>query len=418
MRARTLREGAVGLTMLIGLIAIGGLVVWVRGTRFGVLRYNFTVEFDNANQLVVGAPVYYRGVSVGRIDSIEPQSGTVDVEVIVTSKSLRIPSDVLIQANQSGLIGETSVNIIPQAGLSEALSADATDPLAKDCDSTLVVCDGDRVQGEVGVSIVTLILTAEEALREVAVDTRTVATQISELSSELIELSEKVQGELERAVDAVEGTTGEMTELVQQVGELVENTNGLVADNRDDISRALANLADTSEQVNAAVASVAPTIERFGNELSESDVAQIAEDLEILVSNAREASENIRDVSRTLNDPENVVLLQQTLDSARATFANAQKITADLDELTGSPEFRDNLRRLVEGLSDLVSSAGDLEQHVETARFLGEAEAIARELERLQLELVARDPAVESAADRDSDSTIDPAIDRSERSEQ
>jgi len=44
----------------------------------------------------------------------------------------------------------------------------------------------------------------------------------------------------------------------------------------------------------------------------------------------------LRDVSNALNNPTNLLVLQQTLDSARVTFQNTQKITSDLDELTGT----------------------------------------------------------------------------------
>jgi phospholipid/cholesterol/gamma-HCH transport system substrate-binding protein len=71
-----------------------------------------------------------------------------------------------------------------------------------------------------------------------------------------------------------------------------------------------------------------------------------------------------------LNNPNNTVLLQQTLDSARATFENTQKITSDLDELTGDPAFRENVRRLVNGLGKLVSSTQQLQQQVEVAQQL------------------------------------------------
>jgi phospholipid/cholesterol/gamma-HCH transport system substrate-binding protein len=63
-------------------------------------------------------------------------------------------------------------------------------------------------------------------------------------------------------------------------------------------------------------------------------------------------------------------LIQQTLDSARSTFQNVQKITSDLDDLTGDPEFRENIRRLVNGLSGLVSSTQELQDRVETAETL------------------------------------------------
>jgi len=61
-------------------------------------------------------------------------------------------------------------------------------------------------------------------------------------------------------------------------------------------------------------------------------------------ANAAQASANLRDISNALTGPTNLLVLQQTLDSARVTFQNAQKITSDLDELTGDPAFRENIR--------------------------------------------------------------------------
>ena len=49
------------------------------------------------------------------------------------------------------------------------------------------------------------------------------------------------------------------------------------------------------------------------------------------------------------------------------TFANAQKITADLEAITGDPDFVNNFRNLVNGLSNLVSSVENLEQEVDSS---------------------------------------------------
>ena len=73
-------------------------------------------------------------------------------------------------------------------------------------------------------------------------------------------------------------------------------------------------------------------------------------------------------MTANLNDPKTLLMLQQTLDSARTTFQNTQKITADIDDLTGNPEFRSNLRNLVNGLGKLVSSAEQLEQQAKLAQ--------------------------------------------------
>lgn len=96
----------------------------------------------------------------------------------------------------------------------------------------------------------------------------------------------------------------------------------------------------------------------------------MVENLENLTANAADASANLKDISTTFNNPNNLVMLQQTLDSARATFANTQKITADLDEITGDPEFRDRVRDLVKGLSSLLSSTQQLEEQIQTTQLL------------------------------------------------
>jgi len=101
----------------------------------------------------------------------------------------------------------------------------------------------------------------------------------------------------------------------------------------------------------------------------------LLENLETLSANAAEASTNLRDVTKTLNDPNNLLVLQQTLDSARVTFENTQKITSDLDELTGNPQFRQNLEQLVNGLSGLVSSTEQVEQQVKFAATLDSVKA-------------------------------------------
>jgi len=52
-------------------------------------------------------------------------------------------------------------------------------------------------------------------------------------------------------------------------------------------------------------------------------------------ANAAQASANLRDISNASVQP--TCWCCNKLDSARVTFQNAQKITSDLDELTGDP---------------------------------------------------------------------------------
>ena len=105
------------------------------------------------------------------------------------------------------------------------------------------------------------------------------------------------------------------------------------------------------------------------------NIEHVAANAAQLSTDAAQATANLRDLS----NPTNLILLQQTLDSARATFENAEKITSDLDRLTGDPTFFNDLRQLIDSLNDLLSVTEQLEQQT----------AIAQNLEPLQ-EIVDR----------------------------
>ena len=45
-----------------------------------------------------------------------------------------------------------------------------------------------------------------------------------------------------------------------------------------------------------------------------------------------------------------------------------KKITSDLDELVGDPQLRKNIRRLINGLGNLVSFTNELDREIQTAQ--------------------------------------------------
>lgn len=408
MRSRMVREGSVGLFILSGFILFGGLAFWLRGAAFGQDSYRFIVLFEDASGIQSGAGVRYRGLQVGKVKALEAGVAGVEVEVEIGNAQLRIPDEIAITANQSGLITETVVDITPLVSLSnpEQLSS----PLAESCDSTVIVCDGDYLEGDVGISFNQLIQSTA-TLAEVYGDPAFVSTltttltqaglaasEFTELSQDLTTLTKTLQTELEGFADVTQAVTDtsqqinqasdqlsrtaqvtaeQVTQLstsaqttTQEFGQLATNLNSLVVENRSDIVGTLNNLSTTSERLSELLMLLTPTIAEVNTTFTAIDTQNLVQNLETLTANAAEASANLRDISNTLNDPTNLALLQQTLDSARVTFANTQKITSDLDELTGNPEFRQNLLRLVNGLSSLVSSTEQLEEQVYNAQVL------------------------------------------------
>jgi len=69
----------------------------------------------------------------------------------ITPADVIIPRDVLVEANQSGLISEVSIDITPQKPLPSGVVV--AKPLEEDCDRTLIICNGSRLQGQIGISV-------------------------------------------------------------------------------------------------------------------------------------------------------------------------------------------------------------------------------------------------------------------------
>lgn len=439
MRSRTLREGSVGLLILLGLGLFGSLVSWLQGNPFVKNSYIVNVKFANAAGMQMGAPVRFRGVYVGRIINIKPDANQVKVIIEISPPDLIIPANSIAEANQAGLISETAIDIIPP--LNKLLETkNLKNPLDPQCDRSLIICDRGEIPGQIGVSFndflrVTVRLidnftnpkfmanlnnlvqnsanaTADVAklTKELSDLTKTTKTEIVAISNSTIASSNSIN----RAVNQVSGnvdrlsnqlgdtmsqlntqidrTTNQINTTTKQIGtaaiqanqqfsvtasqtsqevsvaasklnRLADNLNNIVENNKNNLTKTLADISEISTQLRTTVTTLSPFINRIQQ-------GELLQNLEKLSANAAQTSANLRDVSNTINNPNNIVLLQQTLDSARTTFQNVQKITSDLDDLTGDPTFRNNIRKLVNGLSGLVSSTQQLQQQTQVAEVL------------------------------------------------
>ena len=412
MRSRTIREGSVGLLILAGMGVFGGLVLWLLGFNPRNRSYQFTVTFPDILGMESGAAVRYRGSQVGKIKEVKAGTNGIDVVVEIERADLLIPHDVTIEANQAGLISQTSVDITPKKVLpEEALSLN---PLSSQCPSEQIICHEDRLNGEVGVSLMELLrqttrvteaYSTPEFFDNVNALTKNASIAVggvAKLTSELSLLSSSVRGELggfsetadsltttanqtlaqvgsaaerfSETADKIGSTTerfGETAELTGgQLNQLMTSANELLVTNRANLVGGLDNLRQTSEQLSGLLGDLSTTVAKVNTTIDQAKFVELVGNFETLSANAAAASENFKDISTSLNSQQNLVLLQQTLESARATFANAQKITADLDDLTGDPDFRNNLKELVNGLGSLVSTTQQLQQQVEVAQSL------------------------------------------------
>ncbi len=368
MRSRTVREGSVGLLILAGIGLFIGIALWLQGIQVGKRSFTIFIEFANAVGLQVGAPVRYRGVTVGKIVGIRPLPNKVEVEAEISPATTLIPKEVIAQVNQSGLISQSAIELTPLTQLPATVK---TTPLAKDCTPGLILCNQSRLSGEPGFSIDELgratirfanLYTDPKFFANVngvVKNTSLAAAEIAVLSREFTMLTKDARSELKSLSSSAQA----ITQTANQLSATAAQVNSLLSTNR-------ATLVSTLENINATSSDLRVSIGKLGTVLGKVEQGEFIQNLETLSTNAAKASTNLRAASDSLNSPANLLVLQQTLDSARATFQNAQKITADLDELTGDPKFRSNLKNLVNGLSGLVSSTQQLQQQTQTAQIL------------------------------------------------
>jgi len=351
MNRRGIREGLVGLLILVGVGIFAGLYLWISG-GLRQTGYRFTVALLDANGLSVGAQVRLRGVRVGQIERLTPRPSVVQVEVLIDRPDVLVPKDSEFVVSQSGLIGETFIEIFPakQASLPTDLSVkDLEERCEQNPQTITAVCPGATVEGytptrfqELVRSLDALATRLDEKFLDTLEDT---LTRFGRTADDVGVLARKVSVTADALTTTVQGAGQEVRSLgsaARALEKTATNIDTLVAADRKAIDATVNNLEATSRN--------------FRTVSQELNTSLSRENLQKIVANTDATVANLKTLSAAVSDPGTIASLRETLDKARATLANVNQITAEVQELTGDPKFRTNLRRLVEGLGNLVSA--------------------------------------------------------------
>ncbi|HEY5726317.1 MAG TPA: outer membrane lipid asymmetry maintenance protein MlaD [Methylomirabilota bacterium] len=112
MRRSTL-DMAVGIFMLVGLLALGWLSIKLgRVDLFSSTGYTITADFPTVGGLKTGSSVEIAGVEIGRVDGITLSD--YQARVIMSIKSgVKLQEDSIASIKTRGLIGEKYIRINP-----------------------------------------------------------------------------------------------------------------------------------------------------------------------------------------------------------------------------------------------------------------------------------------------------------------
>jgi phospholipid/cholesterol/gamma-HCH transport system substrate-binding protein len=429
MQSRAMREGSVGLMLIAGLGIFAAAALWLRGIGPSNQKYMINAQFAEAAGIQQGGAVRFRGIRVGKIAAIKPSENGVEVALEITDPTLKIPRNSIAEVSQTGLIGEPVIEIVPQGTVT--LAANAASAVDSNCDGNTIVCNNAQMSGRAGASFNELLRRATalvnryespeivDGLKKTLANASQAAADISVLSKKFGDLPDSIKKELStvsasantvtksldttvrnadiaiqkvgKATDTITVTANKFGATADKFGEtatqvnktaeginttaadyskLAQSVDGLIAENRQTFKTTLTSFNALSVDLRKTVNSLDPTISKLNSTIAKVDSDALAKDLKSVLANANKTTENLRDVSIRLNNPKTLDTLQETLTSARLTFQNVQKITADLDEVTGDPNFRNNIKKLVNGLGSLVSSGETMEQQIKLAQDL------------------------------------------------
>ena len=99
---RSVRDAIVGFSIIGGIVAFAGSLMWIRGARLGSKSWTITANFSNGSGLSERSPVTYRGILIGSIQKIKVTPKVVHTILKIDNNEI----DETIPINVSGLIRE------------------------------------------------------------------------------------------------------------------------------------------------------------------------------------------------------------------------------------------------------------------------------------------------------------------------
>lgn len=118
--------------------------------------YSIFIEFDNANGIRPGTPIRLRGINIGSVVDITSEINSVLVLVDINNSLIAIPKNSLIETNQTGLLNDTAIDILPLDLVAQSKNM-IVSPLSSECFSSRILCHLSYVEGERGLNYDDLI---------------------------------------------------------------------------------------------------------------------------------------------------------------------------------------------------------------------------------------------------------------------
>lgn len=232
-------EIRVGIFVIVCLALMAGLI-WKFGKYEPLTKhtYEINVVFSTVGGIVNDAGVLYGGIGVGKVRSITlDQQGLLKVKVtLAIYDTVKIRKDAKFVINQSGLLGDRYVDIIPQGATAEFLEPGAT------------------VEGSTSVDLSEAIHGVVDVLHQAAGTIQRVDKAIQRIDETV--LSRQSLEHIDSSLANIDITTSNAIALTLSLRSIVDDNRGKVDETLTKFSDVADNLKLTSRSVDQVVKKV------------------------------------------------------------------------------------------------------------------------------------------------------------------
>ncbi|TAM65198.1 MCE family protein [Mycobacterium sp.] len=243
------RKAQAALAGTLALLLVGGIAMAVLNASAGA-KTRIVAYFDNSNGIYAGDDVFILGVSVGKVEKIEPQPMRAKITFYVDAE-YKVPADAKAAIVSPTLVTARAIQLTPVYARGPAMKSGAIipqdrtavpvefDDLRKQLDKLTATLQPDRPGGVS--TLGDFINTAADNLRGQGVNIRDTLIKVSQAFSVLGDHSNDIFGTVKNLAVLVSALQSS-TDLMRQLNQNLASVTGLLADDPNAIANAADNL--------------------------------------------------------------------------------------------------------------------------------------------------------------------------------
>lgn len=252
-------------------------------TRVAEKTYTINVVFANVGGIVRDANVMLAGISVGKVGGItldEDRTGKLQVKLRLSIyQGIKVRRDAKFVINQSGLLGDRYVDVIPESGTAEPLK------------------DGDVVAGSPSVDL-------SEAIRGVVNVLQQAAGTIERVDKAMQRIDETVLSR--QSLDHVSSALANIDTTSSNAVALTADLRTVVEENRETVSNAIRNFTNAAKSFDEVLNKISATADSIGGTSKRVDelIAKNQGEIHAAATNLAESSQRLTTILARLEKGE------------------------------------------------------------------------------------------------------------------